>query len=1128
MIPMPAATLAVDSALPASLISLIQNAALTAEPPISPDALADKQVASYIRSLSNFTLPDLRTQPQQLQSKSEALHQQLSDLCISQTRAFIHIHQAEQQFGPSLDTFASHLDDLINRTLPELQAAAAAFVTTSQPVLAERERIQNVADQYEHGHLSDLLEIPPLIHTCVKAGHHSDAIQLAKHLVDLLRAAETDAATITADAAFSTSRSDTTHGQRNTYLSLLIEALWHLAAMKADLISSFSKPGLKLPAALKSVAVLRSLTQFEALLPTLADWHLVDSHDRVPLLSMSENQLCLSFLKARIRSLHSALDTMGSPSSLSSQAFLRRYIDLWREELADSLGMAFALFIDDTSPTAQVRSSNGAVANMVTPAYLISSFATSGLERLRETISAQLVAFAQPIQSSSSASYGSANSLETLAENLSYLHTQLSYASASLARFGFDFGTLLCAPFGSSAITPSTASLGLIEATWLNALTCSLDRAFSPMHQQLDKLTNEASLPSRWLVSPQLPLSALQDMYRVCEDNADPSYDDLSQPNIELVDYPPFGKLLNRLLEWINALQVFPPISLAPSLLQNLDRHFARASQRLFEEIPEIIAQLAIETSNDDHVLVDAEAQALLQHFDEQPEAKRTLQTQLLRDRENAMLIKAIRMWRSSVVDWTMNVVASQIFDVALNSRKGSLAPGEIDAVWQKAKQWIDGTQSRIVQSDKQRRSEANLRRKAVQEAQAQAKLKADQEARRKAEEEARLKAEEEARLKAEEEARLKAEEETRLKAEEEARLKAEEEARLKAEEEARLKAEEEARLKAEEEARLKAEEEARLKAEETRLKAEEEAEAKEAARLQAEEEERLKADEMERLKAEAKSATAKDEAARVETAEEARIKAEEEAKVAAQEEAKGLKAKVILDEGAGTIAEDETRSKAVQDAQSVEIGPNIPFVDAETQAAPLKKKDDENSGNSSVAEAATEAAPKTVEQSAPSAASAAKKFSLAEKLRQRKEERDRAAAAAASSTAVSEAKEAAPAQDESSLSTSVVPANESSNSIIKTAHDDNLPSRSEDNHKTSDNSAAPATTEGSNLPTSTADPSDRDEGDYDDEHDDDAAAEEDDSGANTPVTPSTPNPEVTSGSTSAGKKNRKKKKKKK
>ena len=784
-------TSSADAAPPSSLASLIQNAARSSDSPISEDALSDKQVAAYIRSLSNLSLTDLKSQPQQLQNKSEALHQQLSELCISQTDAFIHIHQAEQQFGPSLTTLATNLDDLVTHTLPQLHAAADAFKASSQPVLAERERVHNLADQYERGHLSDLLDIPPLVHTCVKAGHHLEAIQLSEHLANLLRSSQA------ASAPFAT------RGQRNTYLSLLIETLVHLAAMKADLISSFSKPGLKLPAALKSVSVLRKLSRFESLLADLPDWHLVHtSHAPVPHLSMSENQLCLAFLKARICSFHSALDSMGSTSS-SSDAYLRKYIDLWRDEMADTLGMACSLFTDDPPSRSNVQD------NYVTPSYLVSSFAISGLQRLRNTVSVQLIASAHRVQSSSLTS-PTAN-LETLAETFANIHTQLSYASASLSRFGLDFGLLLFAPSGTrdAEADPLTQSLSTFEAAWLDALTLSLDRVFAHTHSQLDKhlQTVDASLPSQWLISSQLPASALEDLY--CIDAVGgtdaSSYDDLSRPNIELVDYPLVAKLLNRLLEWVHALQIFAPTTLSAPLLTRLDKHFASVTERLLTQVPEAISRIHAITKQADRLLADDESRSLFQHLDDDDHAKHGLQLQIIKDRESAILAKVVTIWQSSVVAWTLNFVCSQIFDVDLHAQTTRAA----DAEWAKAQQWMSVTQTQLVQSNKQRRQDANARAKVIQEAEAKAKAEAEEKARQEAELKAKVQAEEQGRLKAEEEARMKAEEKTRLKAEKEARLKIEEETRLKAEEEARLKAEEEARRKTDEELRIKAEEEA-------------------------------------------------------------------------------------------------------------------------------------------------------------------------------------------------------------------------------------------------------------------------------------------------------------------------------
>ncbi len=383
----------------------------------------------------------------------------------------------------------------------------------------------------------------------------------------------------------------------------------------------------------------------------------------------------------------------------------------------------------------------------------------------------------------------SASGLESLAEMFANIHTQLSYASASLTRFGFDFGKLLFAPDQPTNSAPgtTTAALSSIEALWLDALTNSLDEAFASMQAQLDEhmQAKDLSLPSRWFVSSKLPRSALEDLYSVSSDNAGPStYDDFSRPNIELVDYPPFAKLLNQLMEWINALQVFAPISLASTLVQKLDEHFASISRRLLEQLPEMIIKLDHNVRFADQLLADEDAQSLLQHLDDDADTRQRLQNQLLKDRETAILGKLFGMWHSSVVSWSLHVVQSHIFDHAPD--QGGHAA---NVVWSQAQTWIGSTRSAIMQSDKQRRLDAGERKRVFDEAVEAARVKA-------AEEEARVKAEEEARIKAEEEARLKAEEEARRKAEEQERSRVEEEARLKAEEEARAKAEEEARAK--------------------------------------------------------------------------------------------------------------------------------------------------------------------------------------------------------------------------------------------------------------------------------------------------------------------------------------------
>lgn len=1104
---------------PSSLTALIHDAAIHAESPISTEALSTKQVASYIRLLSNFSLSDLRNQPQQLRSKSEALHQQLSELCISQTDAFIDIHQAEQQFAPSLDTLATHLGDLISNTLPDLQKAAHAFTAASKPILEQRQRVQNVAEQYERGHLSDLLEIPPLVHTCVQAAHYSEAIQLTEHLIGLLKPSQATASHIK-PAAFTR---ESENGQRNTYLSLLIETLSHLASMKADLIASFSRNGLKLPPARKSINVLRKLNHVQSLLTQIPDWSTVlaspQANTLIPELGLTENQLCLAFLKARIRSFHSALDAMGSPSSFSSETYLRRYIDLWRDEMADTLSMAFALFIDDTPSPSNLDSSSGSKeGDIVTPSFLVSSFASSGLERLRDTVSLQLGSAAQRSRSSSDS-----GALETLAELFSSVHTQLSYASVSLSRFGFDFGRLLFTPIHPSSLE-ETASLSTIEKTWLEALSFSLVRSFTWFDEQLDShlQSKDPALPSSWLISIQLPSSAIRDLYTVTSGDSSTN-DDLSRPNIELVDYPLFARLLNSLLNWMNAVQVFAPTSIAELLVKQLDSQFARLSERLLNEVSPTISRVDRNTSHADKFLADDESQSLVQHLDE--ETRERFRTELVKDRESVILGRVVRMWHQSVASWTLRVVQERLFDLKDAEAQAS------EEVWSRIQEWISTTTQRVVEADRRRLVEAKERKRVVEEARAKAKEE-QQEERRKAEQEAMKKAEEEAKKKkAEQEARLKAEQEAKKKAEEEeARNKAEAEAKAKAEEEARIEAEEERKKAEEEEARRKTEEEARMKAEaekEAKERAEAEARAKaEAARVQAEAEAEAKAKEEARTKAE-------EERSRVEAEAEVKAKAEQEARmkqeaeVRANEEAEAARVQVETEarkqaeaEAAAKAkaeAEEEAQNKAEEEAAR-EKAEDEACKTAEVQArkkaeAEAKIRADEEAAKAKeAAEAATNQEPTpTAPQQATSATGASKKFSLAEKLRQRKEERDRAAAAATAAGGGSNDRTEAQATED-------VHASEDVKEVVA----DTAPSKDESAQpdEVGEVEASEAVEKSAN--TEAEEKANAEEGDEEEEEQDK------DSGANTPTTPATPTTPNLGGNANAGGKKKNKKKKKK
>ncbi len=94
--------------------------------------------------------------------------------------------------------------------------------------------------------------------------------------------------------------------------------------------------------------------------------------------------------------------------------------------------------------------------------------------------------------------------------------------------------------------------------------------------------------------------------------------------------------------------------------MNRLDTHFARVSERLSNQLPDLIARLDYDARSIEKLLADEEAQTLLTYLDEEPEARRALQIELVRDRDTIMLGKVIKIWQASVVDWSLKVVQSR------------------------------------------------------------------------------------------------------------------------------------------------------------------------------------------------------------------------------------------------------------------------------------------------------------------------------------------------------------------------------------------------------------------------------------------------------------------------------------
>jgi len=378
-----------DSTL-ASLISLsAKSSNLT-----TPVDLEDPSSSSYayLLSLTSQSLLDLRNQPAALSTAKTSLNNQLSSLCSQHVPSFVQVHHATSSLPTSLISLETVLENLIERDIQALSDSAQQFTKQVERPLEAKEKAQNLIMQYDLS-LKDLLDIPRLLMTCVRANHPVEALSLASHMMRV--ANQSKHSTVTG--------------------SLQLECWTHLKRLREDLLRGLGGRGLRLPAARRYVSLLRNFKEIDASNKAKGEnrgkW--VDER-----LSLSDSTICLSFLRSRSMIMGELESKEGGPKSVSS---LLAHLSSWRDLVGDTCGMTQSLFSDSIQ----------ADDDELEPSALISAFAHQALMTLRKVLSTAIPKILERC-----------SSLQDEIDALSEINTHLSFSAASLSRHGLDISFL--------------------------------------------------------------------------------------------------------------------------------------------------------------------------------------------------------------------------------------------------------------------------------------------------------------------------------------------------------------------------------------------------------------------------------------------------------------------------------------------------------------------------------------------------------------------------------------------------------------------------------------------------------------------------------------------------------------
>lgn len=258
--------------------------------PLKNNITDSKWTHDYLTKLTSLPLDELVHEPAALREEQAKAKSDAQKLAFRDYPSFLHAQICRHEAEETLDGLHVHLGEFLS-SVPELQQACQEFADHAKDLKEERGKITSVLEHQNV--LTDLLEIPQLMETCVWNGYYSEAMDLASH-VRLLQVRY----------PLSVIKSIQRQVQASTDLMLV------------QLISHLRKP-IRLAAAMNVVGFLRRMDVFG-----------------------SETELRMVFLRCRHDFLQQRLvrvkrDMSEDTRQRSADAFeyLKRFVDVMREQM---------------------------------------------------------------------------------------------------------------------------------------------------------------------------------------------------------------------------------------------------------------------------------------------------------------------------------------------------------------------------------------------------------------------------------------------------------------------------------------------------------------------------------------------------------------------------------------------------------------------------------------------------------------------------------------------------------------------------------------------------------------------------------------------------------------------------
>ena len=258
--------------------------------PLKEIVETSKWTRDYLTKLTSLPLDSLLHEPTELREEQAKAKRDAQQLAFRDYPCFLHAQTCRHQVEETLDGLDVHLGEFLS-SVPELQEACEIFSQHAKEIKEERGKITRVLEHQNV--LTDLLEIPQLMETCVWNGYYSEAMDLASH-VRLLQ------------VRYPLYIIRNIHQQVQSSSDLML----------VQLISHLRKP-IRLAAAMNVVGFLRRMDVFD-----------------------SETELRMVFLRCRHDFLQQRLtrlkrDMSEESRQRSTDAFehLKKFVDVMREQM---------------------------------------------------------------------------------------------------------------------------------------------------------------------------------------------------------------------------------------------------------------------------------------------------------------------------------------------------------------------------------------------------------------------------------------------------------------------------------------------------------------------------------------------------------------------------------------------------------------------------------------------------------------------------------------------------------------------------------------------------------------------------------------------------------------------------